>query len=440
MSERIAVYGCGYLGAVHAAGMAELGHSVVGVDVNAGALTKLQSGVVPFFEPGLEPVLRRNLAAGRLRFTDSYEDAASCADIHFLTVGTPQLACGLGADLRYLYGAVKSLAPLLTKPAVIFGKSTVPVGTADKLAAVVHDLAPAGDQVEIAWNPEFLREGFAVADTLHPDRLVVGVGGPESRAAEAARAVYAPLLAAGIPLIVTDLATAELAKSAANLFLATKISFINAMAEMCDHAGADVTQLADAIGYDPRIGRRFLHAGIGFGGGCLTKDLRSFVECASEMGMTTTLTMLSAVDDVNMRRRAHAVEVANEMCDPMSGSTVAVLGAAFKPNSDDVRDSPALDIAERLREMGALVRVYDPRAMDNAQRSAPFLNYVGSVAEACENVDLVLVLTEWPEFEDMHPADLEGLVAKKAMLDGRDCLNPREWRDAGWAYRSFGRP
>lgn len=441
MSYRLSVLGTGYLGATHAACMAELGHQVVGVDVDETKISTLRRGELPFYEPGLDELLTRNIKAGRLCFTSSYEDAARWADFHFLAVGTPQEAGGLAADLRYLEASIETLGPLLKRPTVIFGKSTVPVGTAARLGARVRELAPAGEDVEIAWNPEFLREGFAVRDTLHPDRVVLGVDRAKPGSAEAvAREIYADLLKEEIPFLVTDLATAELSKAAANVFLATKISFINAMSEMCEHVGADVTTLADAIGYDPRIGRQFLRAGIGFGGGCLTKDLRAFIARARESGMDSALTILRAVDDINTRRRAYTVDLVRDICQPLSGARIAVLGAAFKPNSDDVRDSPALEIADLLRDRGAEVRVYDPEAMDNARAVCPSLQYADSVAEACEGAEVVLVLTEWAEFQELQPPDLDAVVARKALIDGRNCLDPAEWRHAGWAYRSFGRP
>lgn len=436
MSQRISVLGLGYLGATHAACMAELGHDVIGVEIDETKLAILRSGHVPFHEPGLDEVLTRNLDAGRLRFTNSYEEAGAFADVHFLAVGTPQESGGLAADLKHVNAAIDALAPFLDRPSVIFGKSTVPVGTAAQLGARVRNLAPAGDAVELAWNPEFLREGFAVEDTLHPDRVVLGVDRDRPGRAEAvAREVYAQLLAEDIPFLVIDLATAELSKAAANAFLATKISFINAMSEMCELTGADVTLLADAIGYDKRIGRQFLRAGIGFGGGCLTKDIRALIARAREAGMNSALTMLRAVDDINTRRRAYTVELARDLCHPLSGATVAILGVAFKPNSDDVRDSPALDIAEELHARGAEVRVYDPQAMDNARAVFPDLKYVNSVAEACKDAEVVLLLTEWDEFQALRPWDLEPLVRQKAIIDGRNCLNPAEWRR--WTYRGL---
>ncbi|NKS19979.1 nucleotide sugar dehydrogenase [Rhodococcus hoagii] len=438
---KITVFGTGYLGATHAACMAELGHEVLGVDVDPAKLAKLEAGEVPFYEPGLEDVLRRNIDAGRLRFTPSYEEAAVFADVHFLGVGTPQKKGEYAADLRYVDAVIDTLAPLLTEPAVIFGKSTVPVGTAERLGARARALAPAGAGVEVAWNPEFLREGFAVQDTIHPDRLVLGVDRDRpGRAESVAREVYAQLLDESIPFLVTDLATAELVKTSANAFLATKISFINAISEVCEAAGADVTVLADAIGHDARIGRRFLNAGVGFGGGCLPKDIRAFMARAGELGVDQALTFLREVDNINMRRRTSMVELAREACGSLLGARVAVLGAAFKPDSDDVRDSPALNVAGQIQLQGATVNIYDPKAMDNSRALFPTLNYAGSVREACEDADVVLVLTEWTEFRKLQPEDLAAVVRKKVLIDGRNCLDPQVWRSAGWAYRGLGRP
>ncbi|MBM4639871.1 UDP-glucose 6-dehydrogenase [Prescottella equi] len=441
MSTSVAVFGTGYLGATHAACMAELGHQVLGVDVDESKLAKLEAGEVPFYEPGLEEVLQRNIAAGRLRFTSSYEEAAQFADIHFIGVGTPQKKGEFAADLVYVDAVVDRLAPLLTRPAVIFGKSTVPVGTAERLGARARALAPAGDDVEVAWNPEFLREGFAVQDTLHPDRVVLGIDRDrEGRAEEVAREVYAQLLSEKIPFLVTDLATAELVKTSANAFLATKISFINAMAEVCEAAGADVTVLADAIGHDARIGRRFLNAGVGFGGGCLPKDIRAFMARAGELGADQALTFLREVDAINMRRRTRMVEMAREACGgTLLGTRVAVLGAAFKPESDDVRDSPALNVAGQIQLQGATVTVYDPKAMENSRRLFPTLGYATSIVEAVEGADVVLVLTEWQEFREMRPSKLARAVRRQNIIDGRNCLQSTEWRDAGWVYRGMGR-
>ncbi|UNN03416.1 UDP-glucose dehydrogenase family protein [Rhodococcus opacus] len=438
---RCTVFGTGYLGATHAACMAELGHDVLGVDIDPGKVAKLSSGEVPFYEPGLGEVLRRNIDAGRLHFTTSYSEAAEFADLHFLGVGTPQKKGEYAADLRHVHSVIDTLAPLLDRPAVIVGKSTVPVGTAADLGARARALAPAGDAVEVAWNPEFLREGFAVEDTLHPDRMVLGVDRQRpGRAETELRELYARLLGEDIPFLVTDLATAELVKVSANAFLATKISFINAISEVCEATGADVTQLADALGYDARIGRRFLNAGLGFGGGCLPKDIRAFMARAGELGANQALHFLREVDSINMRRRTRMVELAAQVCGgSLLGANVAVLGAAFKPESDDVRDSPALNVAGMMQLHGAVVSVYDPKALDNSRRLFPTLNYATSAVEACDNADAVLLLTEWAEFAALKPEDLNDVVRARVMVDGRNCLDAAEWRAAGWVYRGLGR-
>ncbi|BBX10355.1 UDP-glucose dehydrogenase family protein [Mycolicibacterium aichiense] len=438
---RCTVFGTGYLGATHAAGMAELGHDVVGIDIDPGKIAKLSSGDIPFYEPGLAKMLQDNLSAGRLQFTTDYELAADFADVHFLGVGTPQKKGEYGADLRHVNAVIDELVPRLTRPSVIVGKSTVPVGTAAALSRRARALAADGVDVEIAWNPEFLREGFAVQDTLHPDRIVVGVQ-PDSRRAEAVlREMYAPLLAEGVPFLLTDLQTAELVKVSANAFLATKISFINAISEVCEAAGADVRVLADALGHDPRIGRRFLNAGLGFGGGCLPKDIRAFMARAGELGANHALTFLREVDSINMRRRTRMVELATTACGgSLLGANVAVLGAAFKPESDDVRDSPALNVAGLLQLNGATVNVYDPKAMENSQRLFPTLNYSASALEACERADAVLLLTEWQEFVDIDPDELAQTVRARVVVDGRNCLDTARWTAAGWKVYALGRP
>jgi UDPglucose 6-dehydrogenase len=421
--------------------MAEVGHDVLGVDVDADKLARLRAGEAPFYEPGLDEMLRRAIDSGRLSFSSSYQEAAEFADVHFLAVATPQRQGEFAADLRYVDAVIETLAPLLNTPAVIFGKSTVPVGTAERLAARARELAPVGDAVEVAWNPEFLREGYGVQDTLHPDRIVLGVDTSRpGRAEEVAREVYASQVEEQIPFLVTDLATAELVKTAANAFLATKISFINAMAEVCDVTGADVAVLADAIGHDPRIGRKFLNAGIGFGGGCLPKDIRAFMARAGEVGASQALTFLREVDSINMRRRAHMMEMAREMIGgSLIGARVAVLGAAFKPDSDDVRDSPALNIAGQIQLQGASVTVYDPKAMNNSRALFPTLGYADNVVEACRGADVTLILTEWTEFRELHPTDLDSVVRQRRIIDGRNCLDRDKWRTAGWTYKGVGR-
>ncbi len=421
--------------------MAELGHEVLGVDIDQAKLDKLAAGEAPFYEPGLDDVLKANVDSGRLRFTSSYKEAADFADIHFIGVATPQKRGEFAADVTYVDSVVRTLAPLLTRPAVIFGKSTVPVGTAARLSALAHDIAPAGEAVEVAWNPEFLREGFAVKDTLHPDRIVLGVDtNRPGRAEEVAREVYGDIIAEGVPFVLTDRETAELVKSAANAFLATKISFINAMAEVCEAAGADVTQLADAIGYDNRIGRRFLNAGIGFGGGCLPKDIRAFMARAGELGANHALTFLREVDSINMRRRARMMEMTRDAVGgSLIGATVAILGAAFKPDSDDIRDSPALNIAGQIQLQGASVTVYDPKAIENSRRLFPTLDYASDMRGACKGADVTLVLTEWDEFRSLDPGYLDAVVRHRRIIDGRNCLDPAKWRGSGWSYRGMGR-
>ncbi|EFL25582.1 UDP-glucose 6-dehydrogenase [Streptomyces himastatinicus ATCC 53653] len=444
MALKITVIGTGYLGATHAAAMAELGFEVLGLDIVPEKIAMLSEGRVPMYEPGLEDLLKRHVAGapgatGRLRFTSSYEEAGQFGDVHFICVNTPQKHGEYACDMRYVDNAVESLAPHLHRPALVVGKSTVPVGSADRLAARLAELAPAGADAELAWNPEFLREGFAVEDTLHPDRIVVGV--TSDRSEKVLRDVYATPIAEGSPFVVTDFPTAELVKTSANSFLATKISFINAMAEVCEAAGGDVVKLAEAIGYDERIGKKFLRAGIGFGGGCLPKDIRAFMARAGELGADQALTFLREVDSINMRRRGHMVELAREAVGGgFLGKRVAVLGATFKPDSDDVRDSPALNVAGQIQLQGAQVTVFDPKGMDNARALFPTLAYAPSALEAVRGAHAVLHLTEWREFRELDPVGLGEMVAERRILDGRNALDPDYWRDAGWTYRALGRP
>jgi UDPglucose 6-dehydrogenase len=422
----------GYLGITHAACMAELGHDVLGVEVDEDKLAKFAAGTLPIYEPGLEELYRKHIESGRLRVTASYEDAAEWGDVFFVAVGTPQKDGDFAADLRYVDAVIDSLVPLLRRDAVILGKSTVPVGTAHQLANRADELAK-DVTVEVAWNPEFLREGSAVADTLRPDRLVVGVQ-PGGRAEAVAREVYAPLIAAGTPFLVTDPATAELVKVTANAFLATKISFINAVAEVCSAAGADVKAVANAVGLDARIGTAYLHPGLGFGGGCLPKDVRAFMARAGELGAADVLTFLREVDAINMGRRTRMVQLCREACGSLSGARVAVLGVAYKPDCDDVRDSPALNVAGQIQLQGATVTAYDPKAIENARNLFPTLRYADTAAEACEGADVVLVLTEWDEFLVLDPRDIGARVRRRAVIDGRMCLDKRQWTDAGWEY------
>jgi len=419
--------------------MASEGFEVLGLDTDAAKVAQLQAGEVPIYEPGLDKLVTDGLSAGRLSFTTSYEQAAEFGDVHFLCVGTPQQRDGHGADTSQLEACLSSLAPWLSRPCLVVGKSTVPVGTAARLAQLLAQLAPVGEAAEVCWNPEFLREGHGVHDTLTPDRVVVGV--TSARAEATLRQVYAPQIEAGIRFFVTDLATAELAKVAANAFLATKISFINAVAEVCDAADADVTVLSDILGSDPRIGASFLRPGLGFGGGCLPKDVRAFLARAAELGADEALRILHEVDAINLGRRTRMVNLAAEaLGGSVTGRSVCVLGAAFKPGSDDVRDSPALDVAQILHGMGAEITVYDPAAMDNARKACPEFSYADSVLSAAAGADIVLLLTEWPEFAAIDPEALGAVTVGRRLIDGRYMLDPATWRAAGWSYRASGVP
>ncbi|WP_353809039.1 UDP-glucose dehydrogenase family protein [Agromyces sp. SYSU T00194] len=431
---RISVIGCGYLGAVHASAMAELGHDVIGIDVDEGKIARLAAGDPPFYEPGLPEILTSAAQSGRLRFSTDFSEAAD-ADVHFIAVGTPQTAGGYAADLTYVHAAVDSLMPHLKPGALVAGKSTVPVGTAAELA----EKLAAGSEASLAWNPEFLREGFAVEDTIRPDRLVYGVA--DQRAADLLDEVYAQALGAGTPRIITDYATAELVKVSANAFLATKISFINAMAEIAESTGADVTALADAIGHDARIGRRFLNAGVGFGGGCLPKDIRAFSARAEELGRGQSVAFLKEVDAINLRRRQRVVDLAVGALDgEIHHSKIAVLGVTFKPDSDDVRDSPALDVAVQLKGLGARVVATDPQGIENARARHPQLEYAVSTDDALRDADLVVLVTEWTQYRELDPVAVAGLVATPTVIDGRNVLSPEAWRAAGFAYHGMGRP
>ncbi|MEF2977447.1 UDP-glucose dehydrogenase family protein [Subtercola sp. YIM 133946] len=436
---KISVIGCGYLGAVHAAAMAELGHEVVGIDVDSNKVAALAAGRAPFFEPGLPELLLAGVESGRLSFTTDMS-AVKGAKVHFIAVGTPQRKGEHAADLTYVDAAVDSLIPYLSAGDLVAGKSTVPVGTAARLASKVAD---AGSGAMLAWNPEFLREGFAVLDTISPDRLVYGLpsGEQHALAKDHLDEVYATALSKDTPLVVTDYATAELVKVSANAFLATKISFINAMAEIAEVTGADVTQLADAIGYDARIGRRFLNAGVGFGGGCLPKDIRAFTARAEELGRGESVAFLKEVDAINLRRRQKVVDsVVAALDGDVFNKRVAVLGLAFKPDSDDIRDSPALDVAAQLKGLGADVIATDPEAIDNARRTHPQLAYTTDLEEAFTGAAAVVVVTEWKLYRAFSPARALQLASGSVIIDGRNCLDATAWRAAGWTYQGLGRP
>lgn len=436
-APRISVIGTGYLGATHAAAMAELGFDVVGVDTDPRKVEELKEGRAPFFEPGLPELIRRNVAAGRLSFTTDLAEAVAVSDVHFICVGTPQQSGSFAANLSYVEAAARGIAENLTHDGLIVGKSTVPVGTGARLRAIIADAAPAGIDVELVWNPEFLREGKAVEDTLSPDRLVFG--GTSARSEATLRRIYEKPIAEGSPVLVSDLPTAELVKVSANAFLATKISFINAIAEVCDAAGADVSLLADALGHDKRIGRQFLNAGLGFGGGCLPKDIRALMHRSNELGAHAAVGLLQQVDEINMGRRQRVIDLALKA---LGGSVlnrrIGVLGAAFKPHTDDVRDSPALNVAAALHLRGAQVVVYDPQARATAQRLFPTLGYADSMEEALTGADLTVVLTEWDEFTTADPAELRAIVSGRNVIDGRNCLDASAWSRAGWSVYAMG--
>jgi len=437
---RLTVIGCGYLGITTAASFASLGFEVLGVDIDPARVTQLNAGVSPVYEPGLPDLLATEVTAGRLRFTTSYKHAAEHGDVHLVCVATPAGPGAGGVELSQVDAVAESLFPLLTRPCTVVGKSTVPVGTAAALAQRLRSSAPAGAQAHLAWSPEFLREGYAIQDTLSPDRIVIGVTEGAEQPVKMLREVYANHADRGIPILVVDLATAELAKLAANAFLATKISFINAMAEICEATGADIDSLSQVLGTDPRIGAQFLRAGVGFGGGCLPKDVRGFLAAADELGSPEALLFLREVEAINQRQRERLVQRAGTLLeDSWSRCRVAVLGAAFKPGSDDVRDSPALDIATRMNLRGARVVIHDPQAMGNARSLCPSLEYAASARLACHEVDLVLVLTEWPEYVALDPVSLATVVRRARVLDGRNCLDAEAWTSAGWTYRGVGR-
>ncbi|MFE3875885.1 UDP-glucose dehydrogenase family protein [Kitasatospora sp. NPDC059146] len=434
---KLTVIGCGYLGATHAAAMAELGHQVIGMDTDTDKVDALNKGQAPFVERGLDDLLAKHTATGRLSFTASYAEAAAFADIHFLGVGTPQQHGSSAYDLTHLHTVVRRLAPRLGDGALIIGKSTVPVGTVAQLRQTLDEHVRDGASVRLAWSPEFLRESFAVLDTLEPDRIVLGVEDGDTSSEAVFRNVYADILAVGSPLIVTDIATSELIKGAANAFLATKISFINAMAELCELAGADVQQIALALGYDHRIGAKGMRPGLGFGGGCLPKDLAGFTHRAEELGADTGL--LRQVAAINQRRRDHTVDLAREaLGGTLTGQRIAVWGAAFKPDTDDIRDSPALDVAAALQRAGAEVTIHDPAAMENARRVHPQLDYADDPTTALTHAGLLLHLTDWPQYADADPVELARHIAVPTVIDARGTLNANRWREAGWTFRALG--
>ncbi|MER5348045.1 UDP-glucose/GDP-mannose dehydrogenase family protein [Streptomyces mirabilis] len=437
---RISVIGCGHLGIPHAAAMAELGHEVIGVDVDQAKVDRLNAGECPIFEIGLPELLARHTESGRLRFTTDLREAATFAELHFIGVGTPIDADGRSYDTGQVYGAIRQLAPHLNRPCTIVGKSTVTVGTTRRVTALAQSLAPAGEDVDVVWNPEFLREGHAVEDTLRPDRLIAGL--TTASAEKAIRDVYAPILDAGVPLFVTDPQTAELAKGAANTFLGLKISYINAVADMCDAADADISQIVDILGIDPRIGSGGMQPGIGYGGGCLPKDIRAFTASAGQLGAAAAATLLRAAERINEARTGVAMDLITRALgdQPVQGARVTVWGAAFKPGTNDVRESPALALAHVLQEAGGVVTVHDPQAVATAMIRNPELDYSDDLPASLDGADVVVLATEWPEYQQVDPHTLVDRPGTPLLVDCRTTLNAESWRAAGWTVHQLGRP
>ncbi|MFF4010639.1 UDP-glucose dehydrogenase family protein [Streptomyces sp. NPDC001717] len=437
---RISVIGCGHLGIPHAAAMAEIGHEVIGVDVDQAKVDRLNAGECPIYEAGLPELLVRHTMSGRLRFTTEIREAADFADLHFIGVGTPIDADGRSYDTAQVYGAIRWLAPHLDRPCTIVGKSTVTVGTTRQVTALAQRLAPAAERVDVVWNPEFLREGHAVEDTLRSDRLIAGL--TTTGAEKAIRAVYAPILDAGVPLFVTDPQTAELAKGAANTFLGLKISYINAVADMCEAADADISQIVDILGIDPRIGSGGMRPGIGYGGGCLPKDVRAFTASAAQLGAGRAADLLRAAEQINENRTGVAMDLVTRALGgrPLKGARVTVWGAAFKPGTNDVRESPALALAQALQQAGATVTVHDPQAVATATVRNPEFDYTDDLPASLDGADLIVLATEWPEYRQADPQALAHRPATPLLVDCRTTLAPEPWRAAGWTVHQLGRP
>ncbi|WP_331741282.1 UDP-glucose/GDP-mannose dehydrogenase family protein (plasmid) [Streptomyces sp. NBC_00963] len=437
---RVSVIGCGHLGIPHAAAMAELGHEVIGVDVDQARVDRLSAGECPIYEIGLPELLAHHTQSGRLRFTTDIREAADFAELHFIGVGTPIDADGRSYDTAQVFGAIRTLAPHLDRACTIVGKSTVSVGTTSQVTALVQRLAPAGEQVDVCWNPEFLREGHAVEDTLRPDRLIAGLTTAEAE--KAIRAVYAPILDAGVPIFVTDPQTAELAKGAANTFLGLKISYINAVADMCEAAGGDVSQIVDILGIDPRIGSAGMRPGIGYGGGCLPKDIRAFTASAGQLGASQAATLLRAAEEINENRTYVALGLITRALGerPIRGTRVTVWGAAFKPGTNDVRESPALSLAQALQQAGATVTIHDPQAVATAMVRSPEFDYTDDLPTSLDGADVIVLATEWPEYRQADPQALGNRPATPLLVDCRTTLDPEPWRAAGWTVHQLGRP
>ncbi len=433
---RIAIIGTGYVGLVSGACFSEFGVEVACVDQDRAKIARLEHGEMPIFEPGLEALVARNAAAGRLSFTTDLPRAVAGADAVFIAVGTPSRRGDGHADLSYVHAAAAEIGRALTGYAVVVTKSTVPVGTGREVAEILRRMRPPGG-FDVASNPEFLREGSAIEDFMRPDRVVIGADSEPARAI--LHALYRPLYLIETPMLFTDIETAELIKYAANAFLATKITFINEIADLCERVGADVQDVAKGIGLDGRIGRKFLHAGPGFGGSCFPKDCRALVRTAREA--EAPLAIVETVVQANDARKERMADKIVAACGgSVAGRTLAVLGLTFKPNTDDMRDSPSLAILPRLAAAGAKLRVYDPEGMDEARKLLPDLGYCTDAYETMAGADALVLLTEWNAFRALDLARVGALLAKPLVIDLRNVYQPHEMIAAGLSYVSIGRP
>ena len=432
---RIAMIGTGYVGLVSGTCLADFGHHVTCVDKDAGKIEGLHAGRMPIWEPGLEALVKANVDRGRLAFTTELAEAVKDAEAVFIAVGTPSRRGDGHADLSYVFAAAEELAGLLTRPVVVVTKSTVPVGTGDKIAALLKEKG-APDGVSVASNPEFLREGAAIADFKHPDRILVGA--EDDRAREALAEIYRPLFLNRAPLLFTSRRTAELTKYAANAFLATKISFINEMANLCEAVGADVQDLARGIGLDNRIGPKFLHAGPGYGGSCFPKDTLALLRTAEEAGIEQRIvsTVVGVNDD---RKAAMAGRVSDALGGSVQGKRIGVLGLTFKPNTDDMRDAPSIPLVEGLVEGGAEVIAFDPVGREQAEKVLPKIAYAESAESVADGADALVVVTEWDEFRALDLDELAGRMRGKVLVDLRNIYDRADAEKAGLAYRGVGR-
>jgi UDPglucose 6-dehydrogenase len=433
---KIAIVGTGYVGLVSGAGFADFGHEVVCVDNDISKIESLRAGIIPIYEPGLDEMVEKNRRAGRLSFTTDIKDALQGAQVVFIAVGTPASRRGDGyADLTYVYGAAKEIAPFLNDYKVVVIKSTVPVGTARQVARIIRETNPDAN-FDMASNPEFLREGEAIEDFMKPNRIVIGVD--NARAEEILKEIYRPLLLAEIPFVIMSIESAELTKYASNAFLATKISFINEIAALCEETGANVLDVAHGMGLDARIGKSFLQAGPGYGGSCFPKDTRALLRIAQEHGVA--LRIVEAVVEVNEAQKARMVrKIRLALGGSEAGKTIAVLGLTFKPDTDDMREAPSLTILPALIERGAIIRAHDPQGMKEAKKLLPDLIYCSSPYEACEGSDAVVLLTEWREYRALDLQRLKKLLREPIFIDLRNVYRRKQMEDAGFIYYSVGR-